>query len=482
MKITMAARRSAVIAGLCAALAACATVPYFDESLSDPQLAAASPEIAGADGPLSAERSKAILAKVAAEPADTGMLRRHLAIEEALADRPLVAGNRITVLRDGPATFRAMFAAIKNARRHINLEYFIFEDVEYDGVRLGDLLLDKRRQGVAVNVMYDSIGSAATPAEFFARLRQGGVNVVEFRPIQPINALDALLLKDVLPASPSPRNRSFNNRDHRKILVVDGGVAIIGGINISARYQSSPSGGSRSNGAPMEYWRDNDLLIEGPAVRDVQTVFLEQWRKQEGPALDERSMGLFPPLRARGDEVIRIIASTPDHHVPQYYATVLSAIRNAEKRIWLSAAYFVPTRQEMDFLTDAAKRGVDVRLLLADKSDSALSIAAAHSHYGRLLEAGVRIFETHGVVLHAKTVVIDGVWTAIGSSNFDHRSVLFNDEIDGVVVGSNTAAEMERMFEDDFASATEITRETWSRRPLVGLVDEFLTVAWERWL
>jgi cardiolipin synthase len=167
-----------------------------------------------------------------------------------------------------------------------------------------------------------------------------------------------------------------------------------------------------------------------------------------------------------GSGVMRIIGSTPNNAIPRYYVTLLSSIRNAEKRVYLSAAYFVPTHQEMEDLIHAARRGVDVRLLLADQSDSALSITVAHSRYSDLLEAGVKIYETHNIVLHSKTIVIDGVWSVIGSSNFDQRSVLFNDEIDAVVLGSEMAQALEKMFEQDQAGAQQVDRNTWDNRPV----------------
>jgi cardiolipin synthase len=163
------------------------------------------------------------------------------------------------------------------------------------------------------------------------------------------------------------------------------------------------------------------------------------------PGLDRAQ--LFPVIKPKGREVVRIVGSTPDQDVPRFYVTLLSAIRNAEKSVWLSAAYFVPTDQEEQDLIAAARRGVDVRLLLPSDSDSKMSLAVGRSHYGYLLEAGVNIYEVQNEVLHSKSVSIDGVWTAIGSSNFDPRSVVFNDEVDAIVLGSDTGAAFDRMFQ-----------------------------------
>ena len=447
---------------ICAALGACASVQTVDETVD--RSTAARPQIMGARGPLSARQSKALFAKMGVDARDT--LQRHLVIEAALAETPLVAGNRTRLLHDGPDAFRAIFAAIQGAKDHVNLEYFIFEDVESDGVHLGDLLAAKRAAGVAVNVIYDSYGSSSTPAAFFDRLKLAGVNLVEFNPINPLDTKNSYEL---------------NDRDHRKILVVDGATAIVGGVNLSAAYQSNPLGKSGApKGAPAEHWRDTDLQIDGPVVAQVQTLFIDHWTLQKGPPLVGENY--FPTVPSHGTEVVRILGSTPDHSIPRYYVTLLSAIRNAETSIKVSAAYFVPTHQEMEDLMDAARRGVDVRLLLPDQSDSPSAIAVAHSRYSDLLEAGVKIYETHDLVLHSKVVVVDGVWLIIGSSNFDQRSVLFNDEVDAIVLGSSTAQAVEKMFADDLADAHQIDLTAWERRPFPQRMRELLSRVWQTML
>ncbi len=384
-------------------------------------------------------------------PAMTTLLRRHTAYEEAISESPLIAGNRTRLLQDGPQTFRAMFSAIKSATNHINLEYYIFEDVESDGAHLGDLLIAKRQAGVAVNVIYDSYGSGSTTKAFLDRLKQAGINLVSFNPVNPLESKVAY---------------SINDRDHRKILVVDGKVAIIGGVNLSTAYQSNPIG--KSGGPPgttQDQWRDTDLQIEGPAVAELQKLFLDHWTKQKGPPLDQSAM--FPTMAPKGNAVARVLGSTPDNEIPLYYVTLLTAIRTAEKSVKITTAYFAPTKQEMEALTQAAQRGVDVRLILPASSDSPLSIAVAHARYSELLGAGVKIYEMHGVVLHSKTVVVDGVWSAIGSSNFDHRSVVFNDEVDVVVLGSDAIQDLEEgVFQADQAAAKRIEIRAWKSRPI----------------
>jgi len=440
-----------------ALLLGCAAVPKVD----DTPVPQGTPTIVGARGPLTPGQSRALLDRIAPEPGEAGILKRHMAIEEAVAETPLVAGNNTRLLIDGQQTFAAMFAAMRAAKTSINLEYYIFEDVVSDAGHLGDLLIQKRQQGVAVNVLYDSYGSSATPPEFFRRLRDGGINVVEFNPVNPI---------------------TFNFRDHRKILVVDGVHAIVGGINLSTTYQSSAGSGG-TKGQPAQYWRDTDMQIDGPAAAQLQALFLEHWQQQKGPPLEHDLY--FPGVAPQGREVVRIVGSTPDEKTPRFYITLLSAIRNAEKSVWLSAAYFVPTDQEEEDLIAAARRGVDVRLLLPSDSDSKMALAVGRSHYGYLLEAGVKIYEVQNEVLHSKTASVDGVWTSVGSSNFDPRSVVFNDEVDAIVLGSATGNDFQRMFEADLAKARQIDREEWRRRPVGQRLLELFEVTsflWRNWL
>ena len=354
--------RGLILIALCAGMVACASVPDVYDLIDQPSGAATQPEIVGAHGPLTAKQSKALFRGMGVDEHDIDVLQRHLIIEQAVAESPLAAGNRTHVLRDGAATFRALFSAIRGAKDHINLEYFIFEDIESDGQSLGNLLTEKQRTGIPVNIIYDSFGSSATPNDFFDRLKEAGVTLVQFNPVNPLSA----------GASYSP-----NDRDHRKILVVDGATAIVGGVNLSAAYQGSSGKSAAPEANFAGQWRDTDLEIQGPVVAQLQRLFLDHWAAQKGPPL--RAANFFPTVPPKGAEVVRIVGSTPGDEIPRYYVTLLSAIRNAEKSIWLIAAYFVPTHQEKEDLIDAARRGVDVRILVPDQSDSESSIAVQHS-------------------------------------------------------------------------------------------------------
>ncbi len=453
--------RALIAFAVCALVAGCAGVPR----VNDTPTRQGGTQIVGARGALTTDQSKAILDWIAPEPGDAGILKRHVAIEEAIAETPLVAGNSTRLLVDGTQTFAAMFAAIHSAKSTLNLEYYIFEDVESNGEHLGDLLIAKHQEGVAVNVIHDSYGSSATPADFLKRLKDAGINVVAFNPVNPLDPIDT------------------NKRDHRKILVADGARAIVGGINLSVTYESSGSGSSGGASQKDQHWRDTDMEVDGPVVAQLQTLFLQHWSEQKGVALDTAQY--FPTVPPQGTDVVRVVGSTPDAQAPRFYVTLLSAVRNAEKNVWLSAAYFVPTDQEEEDLIGAARRGVDVRLLLPSDSDSKMALAIGRSHYGYLLEAGVKIYEIQNEVLHSKTASVDGVWTAVGSSNFDPRSVIFNDEVDTVVLGSATAKDFQNMFDSDTGQAKQIDRTEWGRRPLTERLLELFELSsflWQNWL
>jgi cardiolipin synthase len=472
-------RNHAALALLLAITGGCATVPSANEDIAAAvATSSARPTILGADGPLSVEQSRHLLSRVATQAGEDTLLKRHLAIEAAIAETPLTAGNRTDLLHNGPATFAAVFKAIRGARHHVNLEYYTLEDVSYGGMHLSDLLLSKRREGVAVNIIYDAYGSSDTPTTFFDRLKAAGVRLLAYHPVNPLEA--------------TVKGYSPNDRDHRKIMIVDGRVAIIGGVNLATYYQSKTPGSDTAGElaqAPAargvnpfatklpKNWRDLSMRIQGPAVEQLQGLFLGHWKREHGEQLDQA--GFFPVQSAAGKEMIRIIGSSPEQEVSHYYVTVISAIRSAQQRIWLTTAYFVPTFEEKHALEAAAERGVDVRLMLPAVSDAEVAIAVAHSHYSDLLEAGVRIFELNDVVLHSKAVTIDGVWSAIGSSNFDHRSVLFNDEVDAVVLGRKTAGALEQIFEEDQRTAKEIKIEDWSKRPFVDRLGDFFQRNWQ---
>jgi cardiolipin synthase len=442
----------------------CAAIPRFEGVEGTAGTVNPPPRLSNFHGPLTAKQSKAILDKLRRQTPDVDVLGRHLAFTQEISASPLTVGNKVTVLRDGAASFKAIFQAIAAAKDSVHLEYFIFEDVEQDGRKLADVLVEKQAAGVQVNLIYDAAGSIGTPGALFDRLKAAGVNIVQFNPLDPFKG---------------KTEYAPNDRGHRKIMVVDGSIAIIGGVNLSEVYSSNIFSAGRST-KMRGLWRDTNLQLEGPAVGDLQRLFLETWERQHGAPLEPRNF--FPAVGAVGNQVVGIIGSTPTHTVPIYYITLLSAIRNAESRIWLTTAYFIPTRQQRDDMIAAARRGVDVRLMLPRNTDSEIALNIGRSHYDALLKGGVKIYEIRDVILHSKTAVIDGVWSVVGSSNFDGRSVLFNDEVDAVVLGRETGGQMEAAFQDDVRNSDEIVRAAWSKRPLEQKIRERLSRVWSYWM
>lgn len=446
----------------------CRTVPVVPDTTIEHAPSEFQLQVHSTHGPLRPREAREILTRLKSQTPDGDALARHLAIEQAVADSPLYTSNHVHVLRDGEQTFPAMFAALHAAKRTIQLEYYIFEDIECAGEHLSDVLLAKQQQGVSVSVIYDAVGSLDTPRTFFATLKNAGVRLLEFHPINPLQA---------------PSRFSLNDRDHRKMLIVDGELGIVGGINMSHTYQTSAladHGGSKPKGAAPEYWRDTDLEIHGPAVAQLEELFLDHWRSQ----LDSTAgVGqYFAPIAAAGSEIVRIIGSAPSRAASRYYVTLLAALNSASATIRLTTGYFVPTRQERKALQAAARRGVDVQLMLPSHSDSPSSLAVQHSTYGELLKAGVVIYEEDGAILHSKSLLVDGVWAALGSSNFDHRSVLFNDEVDAIVLGTETGTALEHLFQDDMSHAHRVDLRTWRRRSLVERVTEIWWRLWQRLL
>jgi cardiolipin synthase A/B len=437
-------RLLALLAVLVVGLSACAQVPVVNErQLLQEAAGTQSIRVYGTKGPLSARQAKKALARVAAQAPNADALDRHLAVEQIVAQGPLYAGNSVRVLQDGSATFPAMFSAIAGAKHVLDLEYYIFQDVQSGGRDLGDLLVQQSKAGVHVRIIYDAVGSLGTPASFYDKLRAGGVQLVQYNPINPLKART---------------HYSPNSRDHRKILVADDEIGIVGGVNLSTDYESAPS--FRPGAAPKvtpagghPVWHDTDLEIRGPVVPELSALFREHWHEQKGPPLERVSP---PPKRAAGKQIIRVIGSSPSKLATRYYTTVLTAIRTAQSSVWMTAAYFVPTHQELRALKRAAQRGIDVRIILPSESDEPEVLAVQRSYYAGLLRAGIKVYERSAGIMHSKTMVVDGVWSLVGSSNFDQRSVLFNDEVDVVVLGSEAADQLRKGMDADMQHAQQV--------------------------
>ena len=451
-------------------LSGCSALPVINpDTIRRPGRSAQAVQLQGAQGPLSAAQSKAILERLKARGTATDIFDRHLALEEAIVGSPLTTGNQVQLLQDGPATYQAMFAAITTAKDHINMETYLLEDDEV-GQRFAQALILKQQQGVQVNLIRDSAGTFGTPAAFFQRLTDAGIKVLEYNPINPLLARKAWEL---------------NQRDHRKLLIVDGNIAFLGGINISSVY----SGGSFMHGSRGKArvadnaqlaWRDTHLQIRGPVVAELQKLFIATWESQKGDALAAKTY--FPRINAIGRQVVRAIGSSPDDAYSLIYVTLLSAIGNAETSVRLTNAYFAPDPQLLAALKAAALRGVDVRLILPAETDSWLIFHTGRGYYEQLLRAGVKIYLRRGVVLHSKTALIDGVWATVGSTNLDWRSFLHNRELNAVVLGAEFGGQVQAVFDKDLAESDEVSLSAWQGRPLQMRVKEAFARIWEYWL
>ena len=457
------------------ALSACSSIPIMVPDMA--MQSSKPPTLENARGPLSAAQSKKILANIKKDGVETNIFDKHLALISEVVGSPLVIGNKVDLLIDGPSTYAAMLSAIDNAKDHINMETFIFEDDEI-GHEFALRLMAKQRSGVQVNLIYDSVGSIGTPAEFFAGLKESGINVLEFNPINPANVR---------------KDWNLNERDHRKLLIVDGKIAFLGGINISSVYSKGsfsrsknrlPKRLTKADAAKSKAddipWRDTHLKVAGPVVAEFQKMFIDTWQQQKGEPLAAKDY--LPILANQGNEVVRAIGSTPDEPYSQIYATLISAINSAETQVYLTNAYFVPDPLLLATLKDAVGRGVVVKLLLPEKTDSDLVYYTSRSYYDELLSAGVQIYEHKVAILHAKTALIDGVWSTIGSTNLDWRSFVNNQEINAVMLGQDFGDQMQRMFYDDLAVSNHITLEAWRKRPITSRIKERAARLWARFL
>lgn len=454
--------RAVALLGL-ASLLGCSSLPVIVPDLA--QGPGPLVQLEGPHGPLSAAQSKAILDRLRSRGQDTDIFSRHLALEEAIVGSPLTTGNQVLLLQDGPATYQAMLAAILAARDHINMETYILDDDEV-GQHFAQALIAKQREGVQVHLIRDSVGTIGTPAAFFKRLTDNGIKVLEFNPVNPASAR---------------KEWALNQRDHRKLLIVDGRTAFLGGINISSVYSGgSFSQASRERPGGAATWRDTDLQLQGLVVAELQKLFLATWGAQKGEPLAEKNY--FPQPESAGRQVVRAIGSSPEEPYSLIYATLLSAIGSAETSVHLTNAYFVPDPQLLAALEAAAGRGVDVKLILPSQTDSWLVFHAGRGYYEELLRAGVKIYERRGVILHSKTALVDGVWSTVGSTNLDWRSFLHNYELNVVVLGTEFGSQVQAMFAKDLAVSDAITLQQWERRSLSLRLKELFARLWAYWL
>lgn len=367
-----------------------------------------------------------------------------------------IGPDTVALLKDGAQAYPAMLEAIAAARSTICLETYILQE-DHTGNRFAAALAERARAGVEVNLMYDHWGSSVSDA-FLDRLHQAGVRTLSFRPFRLHGRLGRALAH-------------FRRRNHRKALVVDGVVGFTGGLNISDDYASIDDGGYG--------WRDTHVRLHGPAAAELERMFLETWRRNRGAPLSPDRYRR-PPSPTGGK--VRIVGNELHAGRKDIRRAYVKAISHAQRRVYLTHAYFLPPARVLRALQRAARRGVEVAVILAATTDVKLVLLAARGLYDKLLRSGVRVYEWKGRVLHAKTAVVDGRWATIGSANLDALSLRVNLEVNAVIEDERFAESVEAMFRQDLEQCEAITLERWRERPLAEQIASWLAYQLRNWL
>ena len=363
---------------------------------------------------------------------------------EALTQAPQRGGNRVTILRNGHEIFPAMLEEIKLATQSVSLSAYIWWAGKAAS-DLADALAERARSGVQVRVLLDAWGSAKLDRAVVEMLERSGVVVVWFRPIRWYQL------------------GKSNNRMHRRLLVVDGRVAFAGGVGIAEQWEG--------NLEQPDRWRETHVKIEGPVVRDLTGAFLENWVEAMAQIPGPEHL---PDLQPFDDGVpVLVLRSSPTGGGTATETLFLAAIEGAKERLWITTAYFAPRSGFVDLLCAAARRGVDVRILVNGQPiDKEVVRKAGQRSYGRLLEDGVRMFEYEKARLHAKVIIVDDGWANIGSANFDNRSFALEEELNVSIDDRKILKQLATHFLDDLASANEIDLESWRHRPILDRARE----------
>jgi cardiolipin synthase len=367
---------------------------------------------------------------------------------EALTMAPTAHGNAIELFINGDAIFPAMLETMAGAQRTLNFLSYLYWSGEI-GTTIAEALCERAQAGVAVNVLLDAVGSAKMDRELTRRMDDAGVTFAYFRPPKPYAI------------------RRVNNRTHRKLLIVDGEVGMTGGVGIADQWTGDAQ--------DPDHWRDTHVRVRGPIVRGLQGAFAENWLEATGDVLV--GPGYLPELDPVSDDgamqVVRSTAEVGDTNVEALY---FLAIACASTTLHLTSAYFAPRPAFVEALTDAARRGVDVRVLVPGPHiDKGFVRQAGRSVYEQLLEGGVRIFEFCPTMIHAKTLTIDGAWSSVGSVNFDNRSFQLQDEVTLGVCSREFAGKLDAQFERDLARSAEIELDRWNGRSLPARAGEAIT-------
>lgn len=358
----------------------------------------------------------------------------------------IVGGNRVQELINGDQIFPAMLAAIRSAKKTVTFETYIYWSGDI-GREFATALAERAKAGVKVHVLLDWVGSARIDDSFLQEMQTAGVEIRKFHKPHWYNLA------------------RMNNRTHRKLLVVDGKTGFTGGVGIAPKWTGS--------GQDADHWRDSHFRMEGPAVAQMQAVFMDNWLKVTGQVMHGEAY--FPPLQPVGQSEAQVFSSSPSGGSESMQLMYQLSITAAERSIDLSSAYFVPDELTTKALTDALKRGVKLRIITPGEIiDTETVRAASRGRWGPLLQAGAEIHEFQPTMYHVKAMVVDGLLVSVGSTNFDNRSFRLNDEANLNVLDAAFAERQTKVFEDDLRKARRITYEEWANRPLKEKLTERL--------
>ncbi len=355
--------------------------------------------------------------------------------------------NSVDILNNGEETFRAIFKSIEIAKKYIHVEYYIIEKGELAN-RLKNLLIAKAKEGVEVRVIYDDVGSWSLPKSYIREMRAAGIQIYPFLPVR-----FPLLTNKV------------NYRNHRKIVVVDGEIGFIGGLNFADRYIKGLPG--------IGIWRDTHLKVKGEVVTSLQTVFLFDWYFVRQEVLLDKAEYL-PDYKADSNVVIQTVASGPDSDWTSIQQAYFTLINLSRKYVYISTPYFMPGETTINSLKTAAMSGVDVRIMIPHKSDSPLTSWCTRSYIEELLTAGVRVFQYQAGFNHSKIIIVDGLVSTVGTANMDMRSFEQNFEINLILYDRNESRKLSEFFLEDLKQSKEIHLNEWKFRPQRDRVRESL--------
>ncbi len=370
----------------------------------------------------------------------------------------LTVKNRIQLLENGEHKFPQLIEDLKAAEHSIHIEYYTFKFDEI-GYQLIEILIKRAKQGLTVRFIYDDYGSLGLAKNVLRRMRSHGIEVNPFAEINLFAFADRL-----------------NYRNHRKIVVIDGKVGYLGGINVADDYINDKQDAEQSHATSKRYWRDTHVRVEGHAVAYIQNIFINDWNfcAEQKIEIENQLGGQFDEISDSDQKRVQVVASGPDSPQPTILYSMLYAIHAAKSEILITTPYFIPNPSLLKALKIAVLSGVKVQILVPTKSDARVVDAAAQSYYYELLEVGVEVYKYTKGFIHAKTMVVDGLLSVLGTANFDERSFELNFEINVLVYDESIAAQLSESFTNDLKDAKQLSVETWQKRSAVKIFVEKL--------